>query len=257
MPYYFTPDPNQLGNIMHYNNNAMQSSSYQQPSEAEDYTTEDEEEVVYELDERAMACLPERLREIMREIHRERLERVQRENPDFEYRRASSRQNDHAERWLENVVVRLMESQSAPRPVFHTMADALPIHGALSSYQPQAAVEPQHAYNNMVPDHEQFYPRVTVTELSHNRDNSENDIQVEHDSTPVQEEPTEIREPTEPMEDMHRPPPANRTRLGDKTPKKKPTDSKCRRRRSSMVLEMRSRLQKKVGKVSRFFKSIV
>lgn len=78
-----------------------------------DLPTEDEEEVIFELNEEAMAQLPAHLQHNMRNIQRERMERVQRENaqvPVRRYRAQREREEEEkrrADEWFRGLIARL------------------------------------------------------------------------------------------------------------------------------------------------------
>ncbi|PKY08518.1 hypothetical protein P168DRAFT_286634 [Aspergillus campestris IBT 28561] len=68
-------------------NNQNRTSPSCEPDDKDNYSTEDEEEVLFELDEEAMAQLPHNLQGIMRRIHLERLQRLRIEQPNGRFRR--------------------------------------------------------------------------------------------------------------------------------------------------------------------------
>lgn len=68
---------------------------------------DEEEEVIYDLDERAMSELPDNLQHNMREIQRERFERLQHDSANVPIRKQSDyRTTRSGERWFKNLVQR-------------------------------------------------------------------------------------------------------------------------------------------------------
>ncbi|KAE8138438.1 hypothetical protein BDV38DRAFT_244652 [Aspergillus pseudotamarii] len=72
-PTAFIPDPSSF----YHERSSWEMNRYRGPEDG--YVTESEEEVLYSLDEVAMAALPLRLQENMRELHLERVQRLKRE----------------------------------------------------------------------------------------------------------------------------------------------------------------------------------
>lgn len=82
-----------------------QKKTQDRTREEEDEDEEEEEEVIYDLDERAMSKLPDNLQHNMREIQRERFERLQRDNNNVPIRKQSDyRATRSGERWFKNLV---------------------------------------------------------------------------------------------------------------------------------------------------------
>ncbi|GIK01726.1 hypothetical protein Aspvir_005764 [Aspergillus viridinutans] len=256
MPIYIPLAPPSLHTEFNYNYNygynTMQWQSYGQTPRVAGYDTEDEEEVVYDLDEHAMACLPHHLQQIMRELHMERLERLQRENPHFKFRSpVAYNRNRHASAWLDSVVSQFVERRSTHRAGHHPFGetpDVLPQQMDCGENQGEATAEAQHTLGDTV-HQAQSASRTMESDLTYPHEVMIADagVETEHNSSPIQEyfadgddkSQTHIRYATwyggQPLEERSGIP-------------------EFRRRRSSIILEMRSRLQKKIWRMSRFFK---
>lgn len=83
---------------------------------------QNEEEVIYELDEDAMSQLPDHLQANMREIQQERMERIHRENSNVQIRKVSDQKEAHANSWFKNMLSRF---PSLPNMGFHANRDAV------------------------------------------------------------------------------------------------------------------------------------
>ncbi|RHZ62976.1 uncharacterized protein CDV56_108980 [Aspergillus thermomutatus] len=257
MPIYIPLAPPGLQTEFNYNYtysyNAMQWKSHGQTTQDAGYDTEDEEEVVYDLDEHAMACLPHHLQQVMRELHMERLERLQHENPHFKFRSpVAYHRNNHADAWLESVVSQLVERQSMQRAGRHQIGetpDVLPQPMGRCENQRQATAEAQHTPGDTV-DQAQFASRTLETDLTYHHEETIADagVEMEHESSPIQEYFAEGRDDKDQTHTRYT------TWYGDQTLEEKSSVPKFRRRRSLIILGMRSRLQKKIGRMSRFFK---
>lgn len=81
---------------------------------------QNEQEVIYELDEDAMSQLPDHLQTNMREIQQERMERIHRENSNVQIRKVSSQQEARANNWFKNMLSRF---PSMPNVGFHANRD--------------------------------------------------------------------------------------------------------------------------------------
>lgn len=259
-----------------------------------------------------MARLPHHLQQVMRELHMERLERLQRENPYFKFRSpVACNRNSHANAWLDRVVSQLVDRRSMQRAGHHqygetpdvlpqqmgggeskTQATAEPQHTLVGTVnraqivsrtlpqqmgwgqhtlghtvdqaqfvsrtlgqqmswgenQTQATAEPQHTLEDTV-NQTQFGFRTPETELAYHHEEMIADagVETEHDSSPIQEYFAEGNDKTQ-------------TRIryatwyGGQILEERSASPAFRRRRSSIILEMQSRLQKKIGRMSRFFK---
>lgn len=88
-------------------------------SKKDDYG-QNEKEVIYELDEDAMAQLPTHLQTNMREIQQERMNRVQRENSNVQIRTFGEQKEDRADKWFKNVLSRFPRR---PSTSFHAKRD--------------------------------------------------------------------------------------------------------------------------------------
>ncbi|OGM41747.1 hypothetical protein ABOM_009487 [Aspergillus bombycis] len=82
-PTALIPDPHSF----HHERNSWEMNRYRSPEDG--YFTESEEEVLYGLDEVAMAALPLRLQENMRELHLERVQRLKREESNTPFYKPS------------------------------------------------------------------------------------------------------------------------------------------------------------------------
>ncbi|KAB8259176.1 hypothetical protein BDV32DRAFT_159423 [Aspergillus pseudonomiae] len=82
-PTALIPDPLSF----HQERNSWEMNRYRSPEDG--YFTESEEEVLYGLDEVAMAALPLRLQENMRELHLERVQRLKREESNTPFYKPS------------------------------------------------------------------------------------------------------------------------------------------------------------------------
>ena len=76
-----------------------------------------DQEVIYDLDERAMSKLPDHLQDNMREMQQERVERLQRENKNVPLRRYSELRR---ERWFKTLVQRLPPASARSSTVYST-----------------------------------------------------------------------------------------------------------------------------------------
>ncbi|KAA8646409.1 hypothetical protein EYZ11_011141 [Aspergillus tanneri] len=93
----------------HLSTSASSESYDHQPwrIQNDDYSTEDEEEVLFDLDETAMAELPHHLQNNMREIQLERACRLQKDSSSDHIVMRKPSQDSHADRWLKNMVARM------------------------------------------------------------------------------------------------------------------------------------------------------
>ncbi|KAF7117186.1 hypothetical protein CNMCM5793_005906 [Aspergillus hiratsukae] len=318
MPIYIPLAPPRLQTEFNYNYNcsynATQWNDPGQTTQFPGYDSDDEEEVVYDLDEHAMACLPHHLQQVMRELHMERLERLQRENPYFKFRSpVAYNRNSHANAWLDRVVSQLVDRQSMQRAGHHQSGetpapDVLPQQVAWGENQTpataerqhilpdtanqaqfvsrtlpqqmgwgqhtlgdtidqtqfvsrtlgqqmgwgesqtQATVEPQHTLGDTA-NQTQFAFRTPETELAYHHEEMIADagVKTEHNSSPIQEYFAE-------RDDKSQTRIKYATWYGGQILEERLASADSRRRRSSIILEMRSRLQKKIGRMSRFFK---
>jgi hypothetical protein len=316
MPIYIPLAPPRLQTEFNYSYNysynATQWNDPGQTTQSPGYDSDDEEEVVYDLDEHAMACLPHHLQQVMRELHMERLERLQRENPYFKFRSpVAHNRNSHANAWLDRVVSQLVDRQSMQRAGHQqsretphvlprqmgwgeskTQATAAPQHtledtlnqaqfvsrtlpqqtgwgqhapgdtvdqaqfvsrtlGQQMSWgenQTQATAEPEQTLNNTV-NQTQYAFRTPETELAYHQEEiiADAGVGTEHNSSPIQEYFAE-------RDDKSQTRIRYATWYGGQILEERLASPDVRRRRSSIMLEMRSRLQKKIGKMSRFFK---
>ncbi|GFF34970.1 hypothetical protein IFM58399_04054 [Aspergillus lentulus] len=235
-----------------YGYNTMQWRSPGQTPRVAGYDTDDEEEVVYDLDEHAMACLPHHLQQVMRELHMERLERLQRENPYFKFRSPVSYNcNRHASAWLDSVVSQLVERRSTHRPGHHQVGETPNVRlqqMGCGENQRQATAEPQHTLGDIV-NQAQSASRTPGSDLTYHQEEivAGVGVETEHDSSPIQEYFGE-------RDDKTRTHIRYATWYGGQPLDERSGSPEVRRRRSPVILEMRSRLQKKIGRMSRFFK---
>lgn len=81
---------------------------------------QNEQEVIYELDEDAMSQLPDHLQTNMREIQQERMERVYREKSNVQIRKTSSQKEARTDSWFKNMLSRF---PSMPNVGFHANRD--------------------------------------------------------------------------------------------------------------------------------------
>ncbi|PLN85736.1 hypothetical protein BDW42DRAFT_190521 [Aspergillus taichungensis] len=88
------------------------ASPSSESDDKDNYSTEDEEEVLFELDEEAMAQLPLNLQGIMHRIHLEQLQRLRKEQPEVQFRR----QHNTTRRRYATVPSRLPTSQPQAYP---------------------------------------------------------------------------------------------------------------------------------------------
>ncbi|RHZ52350.1 hypothetical protein CDV55_101375 [Aspergillus turcosus] len=252
MPIYIPLAPPRLQTEFNYSYNETQWNSHGQTPQFPGYDSDDEEEVVYDLDEHAMACLPHHLQQVMRELHMERLERLQRENPYFKFRSpVAYNRNSHANAWLDRVVSQLVDRRSMQRAGHHQYGetpDVLPQQMGWGESKTQATAEPQHTLEDTV-NQTQFAFRTPETELAYHHEEMIADagVETEHDSSPIQEYFAE-------RDDKSQTRIRYATWYGGQVLEERSTSPHFRRRGSSVVLEMRSRLQKKIGRMSRFFK---
>ncbi|GFF41433.1 hypothetical protein IFM51744_04807 [Aspergillus udagawae] len=258
MPIYIPLAPPSLHREFNYNYNynygynTMQWQSYGQTPRVAGYDTEDEEEVVFDLDEHAMACLPHHLQQIMRELHMERLERLQRENPHFKFRSpVAYNRNRHASAWLDSVVSQFVERRSTHRaghPQFGETPDVLPQQTGCGENQGQATAEVQHTLRDTV-HQAQPASRTPESDLTCHQEEMIADagVETERNSSPIQEYFAE-------RDDKGRSHIRYATWYGGQPFEERSDRPEFRRRRSSIILDMRSRLQKKIGRMSRFFK---
>ncbi|GIJ87909.1 hypothetical protein Asppvi_006822 [Aspergillus pseudoviridinutans] len=255
MPIYIPLAPPRLQTEFNHNcaygYDTMQWQRHGQPPRVAGYDTDDEEEVVYDLDEHAMACLPHHLQQIMRELHMERLARLQRENPYFKFRSpVAYNRNRHASAWLDSVMSQLMESRSTHKAghQFGETPDVRVQQMGCGENQKQATAEAQHTLGDTV-NQAQFASRTPESDLTYHHEEMIADAGVEKEpnSFPIQEYFTE-------PDDKSRTHIRHATWYGDQPLEERLGSPEFRRRRSSIIFEMRSRLQKKIGRMSRFFK---
>jgi hypothetical protein len=257
MPIYIPLAPPRLHTEFNYNYgyNTMQWINPGQTPRVAGYDTEDEEEVVYDLDEHAMACLPHHLQQVMRELHMERLERLQRENPYFKFRSPVPCNRDrHASAWLDSVVSQLVERQSTHRAGYHQVGETpnvRPQKVGCGENQRQATAESQHTCGDTVNtvNQAQIASRTPESDLTYHQEEiiADAGVETEHNSSPIQEYFAE-------QDDKSRSHIRYATWYGGQPLEERSGSPEFRRRRSPVILEMRSRLQKKIGRVSRFFK---
>ena len=101
-------------------NNRNRASPSSESDDKDNYSTEDEEELLFELDEEAMDQLPHNLQGIMRRIHLERLQRLRIEQPEVQFRR----QHNAPRRRYATAPSRLPPSQPRAYPSgFHELQD--------------------------------------------------------------------------------------------------------------------------------------
>ncbi|EYE94288.1 uncharacterized protein EURHEDRAFT_413510 [Aspergillus ruber CBS 135680] len=81
---------------------------------------QNEQEVIYELDEDAMSQLPDHLQTNMREIQQERMERIHRENSHVQIRKVSTQKEARGDNWFKNMLYRF---PSMPNVGFHANRD--------------------------------------------------------------------------------------------------------------------------------------
>ncbi|KAF7163845.1 hypothetical protein CNMCM5623_008562 [Aspergillus felis] len=195
MPIYIPLAPPRLQTEFNYNYaygyDTMQWHSYGQTPRVAGYDTDDEEEVVYELDEHAMACLPHHLQQIMRELHMERLERLQRENPYFKFRSpVGYNRNRHASAWLDSVVSQLVESRSTHNAghQFGETPDVRVQQMGCGENQGQATAEDQDTLGDAV-NQAQFASRTPESDLTYHHEEMivNAGVETEHNSSPIQE----------------------------------------------------------------------
>ncbi|EAW21266.1 uncharacterized protein NFIA_064300 [Aspergillus fischeri NRRL 181] len=256
MPIYIPLTPPRLqpefNHNYNYGYNTMQWRSPGQTPRVAAYDTEDEEEVVYDLDEHAMACLPHHLQQVMRELHMERLERLQRENPYFKFRSpVPYNRNRYASAWLDSVASQLAERRLAHRAGYHQIGETpnvLSQQMGCGESQRRATAEPQHTLGDTV-NQAQIASRTPESGLTYHQEEiiADAGVETERNSSPIQEYFAE-------RDDKSRTHIRYATWYGGQPLGERSGSPEFRRRRSPVILEMRSRLQKKIGRMSRFFK---
>ncbi|PKX88552.1 uncharacterized protein P174DRAFT_508124 [Aspergillus novofumigatus IBT 16806] len=256
MPIYIPLAPPRLQTEFNYNYNigynTMQWRSNGQTPRVAAYDTEDEEEVVYDLDEHAMACLPHHLQQVMRELHMERLERLHRENPYFKFHSPVDNRNRHASAWLDSVVSQLVERRSTHGAGHHHQVGETPdvrLQQILcGERQRQTTAEPRHTLGDTV-SQARIASRTPESDVTYHEEEivAGAGVETEHDSSPIQEYFGE-------RDDKTRTHIRYATWYGGQPLEERSGSPEFRRRRSPVILEMRSRLQRKIGRMSRFFK---
>ncbi|RAH72856.1 uncharacterized protein BO66DRAFT_465287 [Aspergillus aculeatinus CBS 121060] len=86
------------------------------------YSTDDEDEVLYDLDEAALAQLPVHLQDTMRELQLERVHRFQQQQSahnELRLCRPPVYHSDYAETWFKNMMARLSADQEMSEAHYH------------------------------------------------------------------------------------------------------------------------------------------
>ncbi|BCR84787.1 uncharacterized protein ACHE_20245S [Aspergillus chevalieri] len=98
------------------------NSAHDRNAGKRDDNPQNEEEVIYELDEDAMSQLPDHLQINMREIQQERMERIHCENSNVQIRKISDQKEVRADNWFRNMLSRF---PSRPNMGFHANRDTV------------------------------------------------------------------------------------------------------------------------------------